>query len=346
MKELYICNTVYHVMVVCCIRKYLNSGGEATLWISDHTNQAETVCHRMRQTDCGFSNIQYIKTKVYQETEYTDKSVERACMERAAQQLRGLEEDFSHIYMTNFDFFFCALLQEWADRDITYSMYEDGLGTYSYEGNLFAASRYRSLADTVHDIYVFYPDKMSWQAGRPVHKIPCRLDTDIRMKQDFGRIFSYDTLTDRYDARFIFFEDGFAEWENDEDLRILEAAGLVTGKDQIFVKTHPRNESGKYQKAGFAVNADTCVPWEVISMHIPVERKVLITFYSQAVIMPLMLSGARYRAVILSKILCCADSRAEQYFQYMDQYFYSVYPDIFFVPESVEQLTAYLENCV
>ena len=344
MKELYICNTVYHVMVVCCIRKYLHPDREAVLWISDHTNQAEHICRKMQQTDCGFQKVKYIRTKIYQETEYTDRSIQKACMDRAAAQLRALEEDFSHVYMANFDFFLCALLEEWAGRDVIYSLYEDGLGTYSYEGNMFTSGKYPALTNAVHDIYVFYPDKMSWQAGRPVQKIPCRLEQDIRMKQDFGTIFSFDTLSDRYDAGFIFFEDGFAEWKENEDMQLLEAVGRVVGKDQIFIKTHPRNQSQKYQEAGFAVNRDTCVPWEVISMHIPVENKVLITFYSQAVIMPFMLSGARYRAVILGKILECGDARAEQYFRYMDEYYYSVYPDIFFVPESLEELTEYLER--
>ncbi len=344
MRDLYICNTVYHVMVVCCIKKYLNFEREATLWISDHTKQAENIWRRMSQMDSGFGEIKFIETKIYQETKYSNKQIIKASTKKVQKQLCELDDDFTQIYMANFDFFMCALMEEWKDRDIVYSLYEDGLGTYSYEGRLFEKDKGNPLTKAVHSIYVFYPDKLSWETDKPLVKIPCELKTDSQMRQAFNEMFSYTALQDTYDARFIFFEDGFAEWDGREDMELLNSISQEIGKENLFVKSHPRNDAGKYVDAGYAVNVDTYVPWEIIAMNIDMERKVLITFYSQAVIMPYMLTGIKYKAIILGRMLSCDDERADQYFQYMDRYYYSQYKDIFFVPESMEELKQYLAD--
>lgn len=346
MRELYICNTIYHVMVVCCLKKYLKKDTAAVLWISDHTRQAEAVCRRMQQTDCGFDSIQFIKTKIYQETIYSNQQIIEESKDKVRKQLCGLADDFTHIYTANFDFFTCTLMEEWRDRDITYSLFEDGLGTYSYEGRAFSKEKISFPASMISDIYVFYPDKMSWRPDKTLIQIPCELRSDEKLRELFREIFLFRSLQDSYEERFIFFEDGFAEWRGNEDMELLEYISRIAGKENFFVKSHPRNDPARYVKAGYRVNKDTCVPWEVVAMNmeLELEHKVLLTFYSQAVIMPFMLTGTRYRAIILGKILHCDDERAKQYFQYMDRYYYSKYKDIFFVPESVEELKEYLEQ--
>ena len=84
----------------------------------------------------------------------------------------------------------------------------------------------------------------------------------------------------------------------------------VVGKENIFVKIHPRNKVNRFQKLGYVTNQNTEIPWEIIALNIPISEKVLLTIASGSALTSLVnMSSVPKKIVMLMNCKEIDDSK-------------------------------------
>lgn len=354
MRVLFICNTVYQIIVAYCIKKNILMEDFAELLVSDHTKNMKLFVERAEKNLKTFDSVRLLETKKYQdalpmkdEGEYKQNALSQLS------ELEIVEKHYDKVFFSNFDFFTNILIRHLNGKNkVQFCLFEDGLGTYCYEKKNFTLNRLKrvvkkilgkiSPADYVKEFYVFRPESLEWETPGRVVQIPSYISDEL--KDELNDVFNYGSLKDNYDEKYIFFEDGFGEWGMREDLKVVQAIADIVGKEDIFVKTHPRNDVNFYKREGYKTNQDTAIPWEIIAMNLNLEGKRLITFYSQTVVTPFIMFGKKYRAIILSGITENVDEDKNRYFEYLNKFYYSKHQEVFFVPRTMDELKQYLEE--
>lgn len=141
-----------------------------------------------------------------------------------------------------------------------------------------------NITDYLEDYYCFFPELYEGTLN-PI-AIPKISEENYKLKQILGKTFQLDTITERYDERYIYFssvgdfEGGSPVGEFDLVTKIAE----LVGKKNLLIKTHPRDETGCYQKAGFKVASMSAAPWEAIQLNSDFSEHVFLTNVSGSVL--------------------------------------------------------------
>ena len=69
------------------------------------------------------------------------------------------------------------------------------------------------------------------------------------------------------------------DFEVDTALKIAE----LVGKDNLIVKVHPRDRSGKFESSGLNIDRNSSVPWESIQLNYDFSDHVFLTISSNSV---------------------------------------------------------------
>ena len=94
-------------------------------------------------------------------------------------------------------------------------------------------------------------------------------------------IFGYNSMNDIYDKKIVFFEESYYADGNDiGDVEIVNYIASVVGKENIFIKIHPRNPINRFAELGYKTNRNTVIPWEITAMNEDFSDKTLITIAS------------------------------------------------------------------
>lgn len=184
------------------------------------------------------------------------------------------------------------------NNSIKITMFEEGASSYS---NLYA-DIFRDITNNCNQIkewlykflrnpinyvskyYVFDPSVVLWDAPN-VERIPPIDTKDKEFRALLNRLFDYAIIKDSYTEKVIFFEESYyADGVDVPDVEIVNKLAEKYGKDQIFVKKHPRNPTNRFEQLGYKTNVDTSIPWEVIAMNIDLSDKIIATISSTAAI--------------------------------------------------------------
>lgn len=143
--------------------------------------------------------------------------------------------------------------------------------------------RTNMLTDYVKGIYFFEPQLVQFKSTCPILSMP-KLSRDNKSLCDFiFTAFDLYTMHDKYEQKFIIFEDGntfFAD--SNDDLEIIKAVVDVVGVENVFVKLHPRTKVNRFEPMGITTNKDIGIPWEAIMLFRNFNHKVFITTSSGA----------------------------------------------------------------
>lgn len=183
-------------------------------------------------------------------------------------------------------------------------MYEDGLSTYSnIYGDFFDRERfgvyYKSFGE-IKGIYLLKPNLLMWKPSFPVITIPEINVNDKDFKGKLNLVFQYMGFEDQYDKKIIFFEESFfADSRNVDDLTIINQIVQMVKEENLFIKLHPRNKINRFENRNIVTNKNTIIPWEVIALNEDLSDKVLITISSAATMVPYIMFGMEYKAILL-----------------------------------------------
>lgn len=357
MRLLFLCNTIYQIIAASCIRE-MYPNDEAELILSDHSTGNKHIFEKFKETNLIFDKVYYVETKyLYEFDNKISRSEKIALMKNRKTVLSMIELE------SYYDMFFCANAEPFSMRIVNYikqgnkkaeiNWFEDGLSAYSFDKCYFPSWKgsvkwklksligYYGVTSSVNSYYVFQPNRMEWKPNAEIVKIEAISD---RLAKEFRTIFDYENCIDKYEEKYIFFEDGAMDWNNKSDIELVTKIAELIGKENIFIKIHPRNPVNRFKELGFKTNQDTSIPWEIIAANIDIENKVLITLYSQSVITPEILLGKKCKAIAIGLLNSDINKVDHSVFDYIcRQYLYHDTMN-YCVPQSKEELMEYIKR--
>lgn len=352
MKVLFLCNTLYQLIVSACIRE-MYSDAETELILSDHTVSTISIYDKLKNKKTIFNRVYYINSKQYFDTDQYLSRTERY------EILRHDKDVIENINLgETYDMFFCANSEPFSIRIVNYlkhrnkktiiNWFEDGLSAYDYDKKYFPShigSRFRcrikkmmgiyDVVSSVRNYYVFQPQKMEWKPKASVKQI-CPMSKEMALK--LGNLFEFSECVDKYTEKYIFFEDGAMDWNTSSDIELVKVIAEIVGKNNIFIKIHPRNPINRFKELGFKTSNDLSIPWEIIAANIDIDRKVLITMYSQSVVTSDILLGKNGHVIALGEIEGYSDKTGKTVFSYIERQYLAQTPSKYYIPYTVDEL--------
>ena len=327
LRILFVCNTVYQILVSMWIKYRLFPDASADILISDHMNDGDTITERMKETGL-FKECIYVKTRAVTKTNIPEMftPLNRLYPDRCLRKIVKLRGVYTHIFAGNLDSFTRLLYNAQSHKFLANPeliLFEDGIGSYcsnilSWAGNTThyyspnivkkilrnLIYRDKDLISSLKVVYAFEPEKIMWTPPATV-KIPAIDRNDERFLHLINFVFAYDEKQFEYERKYIFLEESFfAENLPINDMELVTQLVEHVGKDNIIVKIHPRNKINRFAENGFLTNKNTSIPWEVIVMNMPdMSEKVLITIASSAAINPFRLLGINSRVYSLYNLV-------------------------------------------
>lgn len=351
MRLLFLCNTLYQVIVASCIRDmYPNDTAE--LILSDHSVANERIAARFTSNGKIFSKVYYVETKYLYDH---DESLSRF---KRLKSIRNSESVIKTVgYDQHFDMFFCANSDPFSRRVANYVLrfnrqavinwFEDGITAYNFDKKYFADSTdgirrilkaiagVRSVTDCISNYFVFLPQNMEWIPPAELKRItPMKAE----MAAALGEIFNFADCCDRYSEKYIFFEDGAMDWSTGADVALVKQIAEIVGKENVFVKRHPRDPENRFEPLGVRTSRDSSIPWEIIASSIDIEDKVLITMYSQCVVTPEILLGRKCKCLVLGEMDGFADKTGKEVYEYVERHFFAKDPSTYLIPKNISEL--------
>lgn len=351
MRILFLCNTLYQLVVACCIRGMFPQA-EAGLILSDHSTGSKCISEKFKKKNLIFNRVYYLETKYLYEKDAHQSNKQRnkeICDESTIPQMIELTGNYNFLFCANAEPFSMRLVNyiKHRDKNATICWFEDGLNAYNFDKIYFPSTKeyikgklmehlgFYSVTTSVEYYYVFYPEKMDWRPKAKLMKIP---SVSEKLSNELSDFFDIDKCPDKYSEKYIFFEDGSRDWTNDADIKIVEMISDIVGKENIFVRIHPRNPVNRFKELGYKTNEDTSIPWEILSGSIDIENKVLMTVYSQCIITPEIVYGKKSKAISLAKLDTSVADMMTPLFEFTYKHYLSRDKEHYFVPESKEEL--------
>lgn len=376
MNILAVCNTPLQIICALRLRQTVYANDKFDIIISDHMVNSKVIVDNANDNKI-FNRAQYAESymlcrnKEHFFDNGTRGKLQRAfCRKKLLENIVDIDKKYDVMLFNNFDKFGRIVYQVLRRDNYALKAYmiEDGYSSYFAQGLEWTAAYRRSIgiknkikrlvfgeaepAAGLSGQYVYSPELVQWQAPFERLPIPKLRQDDKMLVNQLNQLFGYTSAEDCYDAPIIFFEESFRKEGYDiGDVELVETAASIVGKDNITVKRHPRNDDNLFEKLGYKVNSNTIIPWELIIMNNPdFKNKTFMTICSGAAATPYTMFDIPIRSVILLHLMKNREKIEydffELYFNYMENEVFKRYPNVFFIPDTEDELTAYISNSI
>lgn len=303
-RALFICNTTYQVVVAIQLRITNFKQWNSDLIITDTVPNFIEICNKifelklfdaiipLQEKKLNYNSNRLINFDTYfKKYVFINKELKRIITEK------DRYDYYLFANITRFSPRLGKLLSKFSPS-VKFAMYEDGVSSYSriygdrinqvmHPNSIIKKLGYKvfpSVISKLNDYFVFEPRYIVWECdcARRISTIESNLD---EIRQILNCLYGYQHIKDNYNEKVIFFEESYYEdGIQTGDLELVEGLAEIYGKNQIFIKTHPRNKVNRFETLGFHTNKDKTIPWEVIALNISLEDKLLVTMTSTAVV--------------------------------------------------------------
>jgi hypothetical protein len=328
-KVLFVCNSVYQVLIASWINYKYYQNDECDIIISNHMNGHEEIANNLRTVSL-FNNVYTANSKSYvynSDRIYKNKFEHMYYLKFPKKELAhyiDFEGKYDILFIANYDTFASLLYNALChnNKHIQLNYFDDGAATYSlvtkeyYESSNSPKNALKKFVfknilnckyiyNNVSNRYLVTPELVEWRPDNCNDIQIATINTnDDEFKKIINTIFDYSSLKDTYDEKYIFFEESFyAETGYMEDVELVEEISNIVGKENMLIKIHPRNPENRFEKLGYKTNKNTAIPWEVILMNINCEDKILITISSTSILTPSSCFGKKIKSYSLIKCI-------------------------------------------
>jgi len=151
------------------------------------------------------------------------------------------------------------------------------------------------------DVYVQFPEMTDDLPGVNIKKIP-EYDNSSILEELIQSVFGAKKIGNL--PKYIFMAsslefDGFGNGETELVIKIAE----IVGKENLIVKTHPRDDRGLFEAAGIRVMENSNICWEAIQIVNDFSDNVFLTLASASIINSELFSGKEVRAYYLYPLI-------------------------------------------
>ena len=137
-----------------------------------------------------------------------------------------------------------------------------------------------------------------------------KVRTDSNTVKDLTEIFHISKAMLKYNYKYIFFTSVY-DFEGEKSIgefELIKKISEIVGKENILVKTHPRDTRGIYAANGFFVDPNSKIPWEVIQLSCNLKNVIYLTVNSGAVLSSSVLSTEKNKTFFLFNLCDYSDN--------------------------------------
>jgi hypothetical protein len=357
---LFYANTFYQLMVAINLcETTIEADSKIDIVLTDHTNGMEAVAIRLREENI-FRNVYFIQIKSYDQGKqflFDENSIREKFFGTAIQvekiiHLNEVYDEFWFAYPTNFIKLLYSYTCIKRGRTVDAFCFEDGLSVYCEAPKWFhekltwknklirILQKQTELRKGLKGIYMFMPELREWSMHVPIYQIP-------KIKREelyrYRRIFEngFDQQINNY--RFIYLEQNFRAIGN-QDVDVLEKIAGIIGKENIYVKLHPRTEQDRFAKNGFFTNKDNYFPSEMLLLCEKLEDKYFLSIFSSSLVVPYIAFGVRTVSISLLGLFDENLHRTLEQMKVLFERLVELEPDVFYMPRSMEELKIILKS--
>ena len=370
---LFICNTPFQVVTAVCIRMHFYGETDVDLIITDQIQGYKEIALKAEKTgvfrhvDCAeVSDFNAYRGEENRRPETIPEKL-RSGLSRK-KRLKQLYCDniinYSDIFLFNWDRFTVMLFEYlWRqNRRLSVHLYEEGITSYEhillpyqctreyaenmpiYKKAIRRLLRFPDLYRSIRDVYVFQPEMLDRSFPLPALRIPQLSSGQKGVNQALFAIFDCEKAEEYLNSDVIFFEESYVQDGVPVDYgSIMERLTEFISKDRILIKRHPRSRDEVFEQMGLRVNALQHVPWEIIVLRHPeLCEKIWISICCSSMICPYYYLGMKTNSVFLFEMTGFRpDEKTAEYFDHVREKLLEPYPEVFMIPQTAAQLTAY-----
>ena len=363
MRNLFLCNTPYQVIVATQIATSKYENGMNDIIITDKIADCKNLFAHIEKSGV-FNKVMIWNIK----NKYSRKSRLFFVVSLLLSKIR------INVHRMNFDEYdnlFCGNIAKVATilyrilkhkKEVNAYLFEDGFSTYSKEcGDFFKKiNRSNTVKQKLLKVYrkasfeffldlkglfVFSPNILDWEPTFPIIEIEKIDSNNNNLVAIYNRIFGLDSIMDSYSEDVIFFEESyFADSIDIGDEAIIKLIADKVGLDEFLLKIHPRNPVNRFENTGIHVNKDTSVPWEIIALNNDLSNKTLITIASGSSITSLVNTNIKPKKIIM--LMNCEEIDDELLTSSLEilRRIAETFNDIIWLPKSIEEVYEYFEK--
>ena len=362
MKNLFLCNTPYQVIVATQIvtSKYENDVND--IIVTDRIADYESLYKNIKKSGV-FNKVTIWKIK----NKYARKS---GVFFVVSLLLSKLGINIHSVNFGEYDNLFCGNIAKVATilyrivkqkKEVNTYLFEDGFSTYSKEcGDFFLKiNRTKTIKQKLLRIYrkasfeffldlkgifIFSPNILDWEPSFPIIEIDKIDSKNNNLVAIYNSIFGISTIVDSYSEGVIFFEESyFADSIDVGDEIIIKQLANKVGLDSFLLKIHPRNPVNRFNSVGIHVNKDTSIPWEIIALNKDLSDKILITIASGSALTSLVNTNIRPKKIIM--LMNCEEIDDGLLTPSLDilRRIAKSFNDVVWLPKRVEEIYKYFE---
>lgn len=363
MKNLFLCNTPYQVIVATQIAKSEYEKDVNDIIVTDKIADCERLYTNIEKSGV-FNKVTLWRIK----NKYANKN---GLFFFASFLLSKLRINIHKIKFGKYDNLFCGNIAKVATilyrtlkqkKEVNTYLFEDGFSTYSKECcdffekinknnnikqkllRVYRKAGFEFFLD-LKGMYLFSPSILDWEPSFPVIEIEKIDSKNNDLVETYNRIFGIRTIIDSYSEKYIFFEESyFADSINIGDETIIKQIAYRVGLDGFLLKIHPRNPVNRFNNIGIKVNKDTSIPWEIIALNNDLSNKVLITIASGSALTSLVNTNIKPKKIIM--LMNCEEIDDELLTPSLEilRRIAKSFGDTVWLPKSIEEVYEYFEK--
>ena len=323
-RVLIIANTYYQLILAIQMSKTIKKNDKIIMLLSDHSKGSDEICRRLNVLKV-FDKTYYIKSKEVIYSKRTELKRLKNYIDLTFRHRNRwsffLDEVLTDTETNCFDEIICfnfgtdtyglfSILSEY-NHELRISQYEEGILSYGYIPELTFGRRIINftrkllrkpiVSDAMGNFYCYHPSCYNGPLN-PV-KVPA-ISNDSSVVEILRNVFQVDGFSLRYDKKYIFFTSVY-DFEGGEaigEYDVVKKVANLVGKDNLLVKTHPRDMRTIYSDEEFNVDKNSAIPWEVIQLSENFGENVFLTATSGSVLAGSFMSEEPVRTLFLYKL--------------------------------------------
>lgn len=313
MNRVILCNTYYQLIFAIQLRKTLFENDDVTVIVSDHSKNAKQIVSKLKKAGV-FTNVYYKETLWLRDYNKISFIFDFLKLNKIDLFDDVAKEWYDEFIFYNNCIYTNLLFQKLYKRNgnIKVSQFEESILSYKTVKNRSrkaeiceiynVVTQRPRLCKSVEKFYCFQPNFYKGKL-KPI-KIP-QVNSNNKVRDILLKIFNVNFDENIYKEKYIFFTSVY-DFEGGEPIGeyelVCKIADLV-GKENLLVKTHPRDVRTIYEDNGFTVDKNSDIPWEAIQLSRGFSDKVFLTATSGSVLAGSFMSENPPKTFFMHK--CC-----------------------------------------
>lgn len=319
MKRILYLRTHYQVIVALQMTNTIFKDDQITLLISDDSNGANYVVEQLLKMHVVEHAVLVQIKKLNNNKSLSKKVVDLVSVPflRTNQYKKFIKSILNEFYDEFIFYNFCVdatafyNLLSMNNQEMKVSCIEEGLFSYDTQiglkhGKIMGLSYHvrkffgkSALQDHFTNFYCYYPEL--YHGALTAIQVPC-VTINSRTSELLKALYKPDFS--QYNKRYIFFTSVY-DFEGGEPIGEYELVSQIAdlvGKENLLVKTHPRDVRNIYAENGFYVDTNSAIPWEVIQLGYDFSNCVFMTVNSGSVLAGSFMSDKPVRTFYMFKL--------------------------------------------